>query len=149
MAKEYYKGIYEVQNKEKFIGEKKLIYKSSWECRCMYFLDHNPNIIRWSYEAIEIPYYSPITRNFHRYYPDFYVELKDKSGMLKKFIFEVKPEKQTKSPKPLKNRKISKSHIYDAHEFVKNQCKWQATKLYCEKLGYEFKLITENELFPK
>ena len=110
-------------------------------------MDHSDSVIKWNYEAIKIPYFNIIDKKEHNYYPDFYVELNDKKGILKKYIVEVKPESQTVPPKQPK--RTSKRYIYEAHEFIKNQCKWEAVKIFCEKRGLEFKLITENELFPK
>ena len=149
--KNYYNGIYEVQNKEKYLGSCNPIYRSSWESRFMYFCDHSPSIIKWSYESIEIQYFNSIDKKVHRYYPDFYFEETDSNGQFRKFLVEVKPANQTIPPKQPKinNKKAYQRYIYEAHEFVRNQCKWEAAKKFCKKQGIEFKVITENELFNR
>lgn len=149
--KNFYRGEYQVINKEKFIGEKNPIYRSSWESRFMYFCDNSTQITRWGFECLEIEYFNVIDKKIHRYYPDFYCEIFDKEGVNKKYIIEVKPAEQTKPPVQPKNnnKKATKRYIYEAHEFVKNQCKWEAAKQFCFKKGYEFKVITENEIFNK
>lgn len=153
MAKrEYSKYLYVVQNKEKLIGNDiKIICRSSWEHRMCSFLDLKEDVLKWGYEILTIEYFSPIDKKMHRYYPDFYAEMKEKNNIIKKYIIEVKPDNQTIPPKQPKNnnKKATKRYIYEAYEYVRNQCKWEAAKKFCEKKGYEFKIITENEIFNK
>ena len=145
-----YQGEYVVKNKEKYIGGSNPKYRSSWEARFCYFLDHNDSVIKWGYECLEIEYFSVIDKKIHRYYPDFYVEI-NKNEQIKKYVVEVKPANQTVPPKQPKinNKKAYKRYIYEAHQFVRNQCKWEAAKDYCNKKEMEFKVITENEIFNK
>ena len=51
-----------------------IICRSLWERRMCKYLDENKNIIRWGSEELAIPYYSPVDKKLHRYYPDFLVE---------------------------------------------------------------------------
>ena len=45
-------------------------------------------------------------RHFHRYFPDFYIKVKESTGAIKKYIIEIKPNKQTKPPaKPKRQTK--------------------------------------------
>jgi hypothetical protein len=147
----YYQGEYIVENKEKYIGKSNPKYRSSWESRCCWFMDHNPNIIKWGYECVEIEYFNVIDKKIHKYYPDFYCETIDKEGLNKKYIIEVKPTNQTLQPKQPKinNKKAYRRYLYEAHQFVKNQCKWEAAKDFCKKRGLEFQIITEKEIFNK
>ena len=62
----------------------------------MVYCDLNENILEWGSEEIAIPYRSPVDRKIHRYFPDFYVKLKETTGKIKKYIIEVKPKKQLK-----------------------------------------------------
>ena len=64
----------------------------------MVYCDLNENILEWGSEEIVIPYRSPIDNRIHRYFPDFYVKLKETTGKIKKYIIEVKPKKQLKPP---------------------------------------------------
>lgn len=149
MSKNFYSGVYQVENKDKYIGIKNPVYRSSWESRFCYFLDHNQNVLKWGYECLTIAYFSPLDNKMHKYYPDFVVELTDKTGVLKKFIVEVKPKSQTKIPKEPKNnnKKAQKRYLYEANTYVTNKCKWEAAEIYCQQHGMEFKLITEKDLF--
>lgn len=150
-VKNVYQGEYIVENKEKYIGASNPRYRSSWEARVCYFLDHNDKILKWGYECIQIEYFNVIDKKIHRYYPDFYFEEIDSNEKYRKFVVEVKPAHQTVPPKQPKNnnKKAHQRYIYEAHEFVRNQCKWEAAKEFCRKKGMEFKVITENELFNK
>ena len=70
----------------------------------MVYCDLNENILEWGSEEIAIPYRSPIDNKVHRYFPDFYVKLKETTGKIKKYIIEVKPKKQLKPPKKPKRQ---------------------------------------------
>jgi hypothetical protein len=64
---------------------------------------------------------------------------------VKKFIFEVKPEKQTISPKPSKNKKRS-TVVYEQTMWYINNQKWDAARAWAIKNGLEFKIITEKDV---
>lgn len=147
----YYQDEYIIKNKDKYIGTTNPIYKSSLEQRIMYFLDNNDKILKWGYECFKIEYFNITDKKVHRYYPDFYFEEVDNDNQYRKFVIEIKPQKQTFPPKQPKinNKKAYQRYIYEAYEFVKNQCKWEAAKDFCKKRGLEFKVITENEIFNR
>ena len=65
----------------------------------MVWCDKNENVLQWGSEEIVIPYISPVDRRVHRYFPDFYVKAKTRDERIKKYIVEVKPEKQCQAPK--------------------------------------------------
>lgn len=96
-------------------------------------------------EEIALPYRSPIDNKIHRYFPDFYIKVKESSGQIKKYIIEIKPKKQTIEPQ-VKKRK-TKSYIYEVYEYAKNQAKWKAAEEFCKDRLWEFKVITEDDLF--
>lgn len=78
----------------------------------------------------------------HKYITDFcFVEI-DTKGNQRRFVVEVKPEKQIVPPKQPKNnnRKAQKRYIYEAHTYAKNRSKWDAADAYCKKKGYEFRI---------
>ena len=51
-----------------------------------------------------IPYVSPVDRRVHRYFPDFIIQVRERTGNIKKYVIEVKPFKQTQPPQ--KGKKI-------------------------------------------
>ena len=110
----------------------------------MVYCDLNENILEWGSEEIAIPYRSPIDNKVHRYFPDFYVKLKETTGKIKKYIIEVKPKKQLKPP--VKPKRQTKGYIREAFEYARNQAKWKAAREYCADRMWEFKVITEKEL---
>ena len=64
----------------------------------MVFCDNNPSILEWGSEEVIIPYRCPTDGRVHRYFPDFYIKVHEKSGSVTKYIIEVKPKKQTQPP---------------------------------------------------
>jgi len=145
------KGEYIVENRSKYIGDKNPAYKSSFEKRFCYFMDHNPKILKWAYEPFEIKYLNIVDKRIHRYFPDFYFEEIDNNQKHRKFLIEVKPSDQTIPPKQpkIRNSKAYKRYMYEAYEFAKNQCKWAAAKKFCQEKGIEFQIITEKSLFNR
>ena len=94
-----YSGLYKPVNPKKYRGNPtRIIYRSLWERKFMVFCDNNPSILEWGSEEVIIPYRCPTDGRVHRYYPDFYIKVREKSGKLTKYIIEVKPKKQTSPP---------------------------------------------------
>ena len=91
-----------------------------------------------------LPYRSPVDNKIHRYYPDFYIKVKEQSGKIKRYIIEIKPKRQTVEPK-MKKRK-TKGYIYEVYEYARNQAKWKAAEEFCKDRMWEFKVLTEDEL---
>ena len=140
-----YRGKYYPSFPRKYKGDPtNIIYRSLWERKFMVYCDKNAKILEWGSEEIAIPYRSPVDRKIHRYFPDFYVKLKETTGKIKKYIIEVKPKKQLKPP--TKPKRQTKSYLYEAYEYAKNQAKWKAAKEFCEDHRIEFKVVTEKEL---
>jgi len=106
----------------------------------MVYCDKNENILEWASEEIALPYRSPLDNKIHRYFPDFYIKVKESNGVVKKMLIEVKPKKQTS--KPLKE----KASVYEVREYIRNQAKWKAAKNFCDDHQWEFKILTEDEL---
>ena len=140
-----YQGKFRPRNYQKYKGDPtNIIYRSKWELKFMSWCDSNRSIIQWASEEIIIPYKSPVDNRWHRYYPDFYMKVKENNGSIKQYVIEVKPLRQTVKPKIPKRK--TKSYIYETIEYAKNQAKWQAAKAYCKDRRYEFKVVTEREL---
>jgi hypothetical protein len=139
-----YKTKFVPLNKEKYVGNvEKILCKSLWERKLCKYFDSNDNVIKWCYECIKVPYLSPVDRKKHNYYPDFMVMLNCRDGKNKIMIVEVKPEKQTKKPKNPKR----KSYKDEVITYVINEAKWNAAKIVCENNEWEFKLLTEKNIF--
>lgn len=140
-----YKGIYKPSNPKKYIGDpNNIIYRSLWERKFMYWCDHNENIMKWSSEEIWIPYLSPLDRRVHKYFPDFYIKYKNKEGVVKESLVEVKPKRQVEGPKPQK--RMTQKQMYELKEYAKNQAKWAAAKEFCADRRWEFQILTEDNL---
>lgn len=139
-----YSGIFKPKNPRKYVGDHtNIIWRSTWECRVMTWLDTNPNIISWASEEVVIPYISPVDGRWHRYFPDFLVKVNTKQGP-KTMMLEVKPKKQCEPPKPQK--RVTKRYITEVATYGVNQAKWKYAEEYCKDRGWEFRVITEDHL---
>ena len=142
---ETYKSKYKPSFPRKYKGDpNNIICRSSWERKMCRWCDLNESVLEWGSEEFYIPYLSPIDNRVHKYFPDFIVKLRENSGRIKTYVIEVKPKKQTRPPKP--GKKKTKSYIYEATEYAKNQAKWKAAVEFCKDHMIEFKIITEDEL---
>ena len=140
-----YKGRYNPVNPKKYKGNSlNIIYRSLWERKFMVYCDTNDKVLEWGSEEIIIPYISPWDGKVHRYFPDFYIKVKQSNGNLKKFIIEVKPKKQTRPPKPVVRK--TKRWINEVRTFGVNEAKWKHATKWCKDNDMEFKILTEEEL---
>lgn len=143
-----YSGKYKVINRKKYLGDaKKIVWRSLWERKVCRYLDLNSSVLKWSSEEIVIPYISSIDGKRHRYFVDFYAEVITKSGKIKKYLIEVKPKESCSAPK-IKKR-ITKRYLRAIQTWGINTSKWKAAQALCEKNGWEFKILTEDEIFGK
>jgi len=106
----------------------------------MRHLDTSPNIKGWCSECVIIPYI--FNGRKHRYFPDFLII--DENN--RRVLVEIKPDKQTKLPRKSKT-KSKKTMIYESITYHKNLAKWEAAKEFCRKRDWEFKILTEKNLF--
>ena len=129
----------------KYKGNSKMIIcRSSGERKFCQWCDMNNSIISWASEEFSIPYLSPKDNRVHKYYPDYLIKVKEKNDMIKTYVVEVKPYKQTRPPKQ-RSRK-TKSYLTECVTYAVNQAKWKAAKEFCEDHRIEFKVVTEKEL---
>jgi hypothetical protein len=143
-----YKGKFTPKHPEKYIGNvNNIVFRSLWEKSFLTYLDTNINVIRYSSEEIIIPYLNPIDKKVHRYFPDMYVELKDREGNINIKLIEIKPYKQTQKPVPGKRK--TRSYYEEELTYIINQTKWEFARKFCEQKNWEFKVLTEKELFGK
>ena len=140
-----YSGRFRPINIKKYRGDyRNIIYRSSWEKVFMSYCDKNENVIEWGSEEVIIPYRSPLDNRLHRYFPDFYVKVRDKSEVPKKYIIEIKPKRQCTEPKIQKTK--NRKYVREVMEYAKNQAKWGAAKEFCKDRMMEFKILTEDNL---
>ena len=147
MAREYMQGKYRVKNTSKYVGDyTNVIFRSSWELQYMIWCDTNPAILQWSSETVVIPYFKQIDNKVHRYFVDFWMRVKDKSGKITTYLVEVKPYSQTIPPVNPTGRKKKTTLLNETATYLTNQDKWKACRSYCDKRGWKFVIITEREL---
>jgi len=140
-----YRGRYKPKNPHKYIGDiTNIIYRSLWERKFMIFCDSTQSILKWASEEIIIPYFYSIDKKVHKYYVDFIMQLKENDGSLKTYMIEIKPYIQTIEPK---KRKCTKKYIKELVEWEKNKSKWLSADKYAKDKNWEFKILTEKELF--
>ena len=111
----------------------KIIYRSSYEYKFIMWLENSNKVKYWGSECFSIPYFY-IDGTTHRYYPDYFVEMMNGD----KYVIEIKPKNQTQQP--------LNENCWAWKEYQKNLCKWRAAKEFCEKKGYQFKILTENTI---
>jgi hypothetical protein len=140
-----YSGKFTPKNPHKYVGDHtNIIYRSSWECKVMTYLDKTDEVISWASEELIIPYISPVDRKYHRYFPDFLVKVRTKDNKLRTILIEVKPKKQTQEPE--KKKRVTKQYINEVVTWGVNQAKWKAAEEYCLDRNWEFQIWTEKEL---
>ena len=110
----------------------------------MVYCDRNDNILEWGSEEIIIPYRSPLDGRIHRYFPDFYVKVKQKDGSVKKMLIEVKPKSTMWPPKQPKRK--TPRFVQEVRTWGVNKAKWEAAIEYCNDRKMEFKILTEDHL---
>lgn len=139
-----YKGKFSPRNPKKYKGDyNNIIYRSSWECKYMSFLDSDPRVIEWSSEEIIVPYKSPVDNRYHRYFVDFWVKIQTTEG-IKVYLIEIKPKKQSQPPQ--QKKRVTKQYIQEVATWGINQAKWNAANEYCLDRGWQFKVLTEDDL---
>lgn len=112
----------------------KIIYRSSYEKKFIIWLEQNKRVKYWGSECFSIPYLLVSDNKVHNYYPDYFVEMVDNEI----WVVEIKPYNQTQKP--------VNENCWATKEYIKNMCKWKATKEFCESKGYKFKVFTERTI---
>jgi hypothetical protein len=135
----YSQGKFQIQNPDKYVGNKTPTYRSSWEFVFMQFCDNNPSIINWASEAVRINYRNPLTGKNTIYVPDFLITYQDANGAQRAELVEVKPKKET----TLEGAK----NIRDQASAILNLAKWEAARAWCRAHGMTFRVVTEDMIF--
>lgn len=116
------------------ISHDKIIYRSSYEKKFIYYLENCPQVRYWGSECVQIVYMSVLDMKTHRYFPDYFIEFVDGTRML----VEVKPLNQTKPP--------VNENSWGHREYIRNMCKWKAAQEWCQSRGIKFKVLTEKTI---
>lgn len=145
MSRHYHQGKYTPKSPEKYEGDPtQIIYRSSWELKFFNWCDSNPAVLKWSSEETVIPYLCPTDNRIHRYFVDAKIKVKDKTGSLKTYLVEIKPDRQTRPPEVPKRK--TKQYISEVMTWGKNEAKWKAAREYCKDRKMEFVILTEYDL---
>lgn len=140
-----YKGVFKPKNPSKYLGNSSnIIYRSLWELKLMMYLDSHKDVLNWASEEIAVPYRSPVDRRIHRYFVDFYVK-RNIQGKIKESLIEIKPKRQTQPPKTSKSKPTPRL-INEIKTWSVNQAKWKAAEEFCKDKGWNFLIMTEDEL---
>lgn len=135
-------------NPDKYVGDvNNIISRSSWETKLLKYMDLNENVLKYASEEVIVPYFSPVDKKMHRYFPDFIVQLKQKDGGITTMMVEVKPLKETVPP--VAPARQTNSYRNAVLTYVVNMAKWEAANAFCLNRGWKFQLITEKDLFAK
>ena len=141
----YHKRKFTPLHPEKYTGDPtNIIMRSSWETRFAIWCDTNPSILKWNSEETVVPYVCPTDNRWHRYFIDFRIQVREKSGMLKTYLVEIKPASQTRPPE-VPSRK-TKRFLIEAATYMKNEAKWKAATQFAKDRGWEFIILTEHHL---
>ena len=147
MNRSYQQGKYRPLNPSKYNGDPtNIVYRSSYELKMFQYCDIQENVIFWESEEKIIIYLDPITGRYKRYFPDIFMKYKDKDGIIKKALIEIKPKKDLIEPERNPKRK-TKSWVYRVQTWARNQAKWAAAKEWCNDRDIQFRIFTEKELF--
>jgi len=141
----FYQGFFKPNNREKYIGKELPIYRSGLELKFFKFLDNNEKVLRWSSEPFAIPYFDTVEKRSRKYYIDNFVEIQE-GTIVKKYLVEIKPHKQTIEPKATKGKKKS-SLLYEQLMWINNSNdKWPAARKFAKEHDMEFIIITDKDL---
>ena len=138
-------GLFTPQRPTKYKGSHPIIYRSSLELHVMRFFDNATFVTEWGSETIIIPYIKPTDGKVHRYYTDFNVKIRDNAGVIRKYVIEVKPYRQTIPPTTHGNKK-QKTIITEQVNYAINTAKWESAREWSAKHGYIFSIITEKDI---
>ena len=141
-----YKGRYTPINPKKYKGNPlRIVYRSLWERKFMIYCDTNNSILEWGSEEVIIPYLSPWDGRVHRYFPDFYIKVRQHDKTIKKYIIDIKPKKQCEPPVATPKIK-TKKWFGEVKTWGINEAKWKYATEWCENNGMEFKILNEDHL---
>jgi len=139
MMAKFQQGLFEVKNAEKYVGNGKPRFRSSWERVFMEFCDNNENVLQWASEPLRIPYRNPLTGKMTTYVPDFLITYRSPNNTVKAELIEIKPRKQS----------VIEGKMNDnARAIVAvNYAKWSQATKFAKQYGMTFRVINEDMMF--
>lgn len=149
MPNNFKQGVFNPTNPDKWIinenslGKGRIEFRSGWEHRFCNYCDLNSSILKVSSEPFAIKYYLESDRKMHRYYPDFYLKMRTKSGEIVERLIEIKPGKETKPPRKNKNKA---RYLKECLTYMRNTAKWEAADKWCQENGMQFLIMDEYSL---
>jgi hypothetical protein len=135
----YANGKYTIKNPEKYIGKRAPTYRSSWEFTFCAFCDNNPAVVNWASEAIQIPYFNPVSGKQTVYVPDFIIVYLDSKQKKHTELIEIKPSKEA-------TMESAKSYR-DKLMVAINMAKWAAADNWARANNMRFRVVTEFDIF--
>ena len=135
----YAQGKYTIKNPEKYMGKKIPTYRSSWEFTFCSFCDNNPAVVNWASEAIQIPYFNPVSGKQTIYVPDFLIVYVDAKQRKHTELIEIKPSKEA-------TMESAKSYR-DKLMVAINMAKWAAADAWARANNMRFRVVTEFDIF--
>ena len=147
MSGNFKQGEYEIQNWDKYIGNKNPRYLSSYELHAFQYFDRSPAVIKWGAEVVVVEYFNPVKNRRARYIVDIYVKYKHKSGEIREELIEIKPSQQCTPPKKGRGKKAEQTYLKESMTWMINSAKWEAAQKYAAERGWKFGLLTEKNLF--
>lgn len=135
----YAQGKYLIKNPEKYVGKKSPTYRSSWEFTFCSFCDNNPAVINWASEAVQIPYFNPVSGKNTIYVPDFLIVYVDANQRKHTELVEIKPLKEATME--------SAKTLRDKYSVAINMAKWAAADAWARANNIRFRVVTEYDIF--
>jgi hypothetical protein len=127
-------------NVEKYKGNVPLVMRSRYEHQFALWCDNTDKVKWWSSENIRVPYFHPVKGKIVGYWPDFIINIDNKIVLI-----ELKPQRETIAPKMSRRKSLLREQTI----FKINMAKWKAAKAFCDKYGWEFKIIVNESLKGK
>jgi hypothetical protein len=155
MARYPAKSLYVPRNPAKYMGNNRnnITMRSSWERLVALEFDNNPAVIGWTSETVKIAYFHPIDLKWTIYKPDFMVIYIDAVGKRHTEIIEVKPSEEDarqymQNPTIIGSKNPGKLKLLAAKLAV-NAAKWKAAIYYCQRNGWQFRVLTGDKVFDQ
>jgi hypothetical protein len=133
------------QNPQKYYGNvDNIICRSRLEKRFFDRFDSSPSVIGWGSEEISIPYFNPLDKDWHHYFPDNILKVKRSNGEIRKILIEIKPKAFCSPPK--KPKRANRRYVMLVQDYIRNHSKWLAARAWCLEHHCEFQILTEEDL---
>lgn len=114
----------------------------------MEYCDTTSSVLQWASEEIVVPYYFTGDSKWHRYYPDFILNVQTQNNEKQTWMVEIKPASQTRPPQVRSRGGNQRRQLREAVEYARNEAKWTAAKAFCDNKGWKFVILTEKDLYP-